>query len=231
MGAIPKGVISLDPRTKMLLLIAVSVFIFTNTSYLAEASILVVLMLLAVGLGIPKTALKGAIIYIALSVVKYGLLPILPNMIAANFNIVAVTFRKLLPCFLAGGILVQTTSIRLLMFTLQKLHIPQTLIIPLTITVRYFPALSEERQAISDAMKMRDVKGIAKKLEYVYVPLMITASNTADELSQAITARGIDNPVPKTCAIDLRLKSIDIFIMAASIGLLGFTIAKIKGGW
>lgn len=226
MGAIPKGVISLDPRTKMLLLIAVSVFIFTNTSYLAEASILGVLMLIAVGLGIPKTALKGAIIYIALSGVKYGLLPILPNMIAANFNIVAVTFRKLLPCFLAGGILVQTTSIRLLMFTLQKLHIPQTLIIPLTITVRYFPALSEERQAISDAMKMRDVKGIAKKLEYVYVPLMITASNTADELSQAITARGIDNPVPKSCAIEIRLKSLDIFTMVASAGLLGWTITK-----
>ncbi|WP_304507953.1 energy-coupling factor transporter transmembrane component T [Anaerotignum sp.] len=226
MGAIPKGVISLDPRTKMLLLIAVSSFIFTNTSYLAEASILVVLMLIAVGLGIPKTALKGIIIYITLSAVKYGLLPILPNMIAANFNIVAVTFRKLLPCFLAGEILVQTTSIRLLMFTLQKLHIPQTLIIPLTITVRYFPALSEERQAISNAMKMRDVKGIAKKLEYIYVPLMITASNTADELSQAITARGIDNPVPKTCAIDIRLRSLDIFMIVASISLLGWTITK-----
>lgn len=226
MGAIPKGVISLDPRTKMLLLIAVSVYIFTNTSYMAESSILIVLMLIAVGLGIPKTALKGVIIYITLSGVKYGLLPILPTMIAANFNIVAVTFRKLLPCFLAGGILVQTTSIRLLMFTLQKLHIPQTLIIPLTITIRYFPALSEERQAISDAMKMRDVKGIAKKFEYIYVPLMITASNTADELSQAITARGIDNPIPKTCAIEISLKGLDIFMMAASVGLLGWTIMK-----
>ena len=75
-------------------------------------------------------------------------------------------------------------------------------------------------------MKMRDVKGIAKKLEYVYVPLMITASNTADELSQAITARGIDNPVPKSCAIEIRLKSLDIFTMVASAGLLGWTITK-----
>jgi len=227
MGAIPKGIISLAPRTKILLLFAVSIFIFSNTSYFAEASILIMLMLIAVGLGIPKTALKGAIIYIILSGVKYGLLPILPTMLAANFNIVAVTFRKLLPCFLAGGILVQTTSIRLLMYTLQKLHIPQTLIIPLTITIRYFPALSEERQAISDAMKMRDVKGIIKKLEYVYVPLMITASNTADELSQAITARGIDTPVPKTCAIDIHLNRIDILIMVISIELIGWTIIKI----
>lgn len=224
MGAIPKGAIYLDPRTKIFLLFAVSIFIFTNTSYLAEACILLGLMLIAVELGIPKTALKGAIIYIVLSVVKYGILPIFPIMIAANFNIVAVTFRKLLPCFLAGSILVQTTSIRLLMFTLQKLHLPQTLIIPLTITIRYFPALSEERQAISDAMKMRDVKGFTKKLEYVYVPLMITASNTADELSQAITARGIDNPVKKTCAIDFRLKFIDVFMMTISVGLLGWTI-------
>lgn len=226
MGGIPNGIISLNPRTKMLLLVAVSVFIFTNTSYLAEVFILIVLMLIAVGLSIPKTALKGAIIYISLSVIKYGLLPILPTMIAANFNIVVVTFRKLLPCFLAGGILLKTTSIRLLMFTLQKLHIPQTLIIPLTITIRYFPALLEERQAISDAMKMRDVKGITKKMEYVYVPLMITASNTADELSQAITARGIDNPIQKTCAVDFCLNGLDIFMMTASIVLLGWTIIK-----
>lgn len=226
MGAIPKGSIYLDPRTKIFLLIAVSFFIFTNTSYYAEAAILIILLLIAIGLGIPKTAAKGAIIYIGLSLVKYRLLPILPTMIAANFNIVVVTFRKLLPCFLAGGILVKTTSIRLLMYTLQKLHIPQTLIIPLTITIRYFPTLIEEKQAITDAMKMREVKGITKKFEFVYVPLMITASNTADELSQAITARGIDNPIPKTCAIEMHFRILDIFIIVVAFVLFYFTIVK-----
>lgn len=227
MGTLPQGMITLDPRAKMLLIVSISSFVFTNSSYWAEAGILIFLILLAIGLGIPKLAWKGAVIYIALSIVKYMVLPILPTMLSANFNIVAVTFRKLLPCFMAGGILVQTTSIRLLMYALQTLHFPQTLIIPLTITVRYFPALSEERQAILDAMKMRSVKGIIKKFEFAYIPLMITASNTADELSQAITARGIDNPVPKTCSIDIHFNTLDILIMLISIGLLAAAILKI----
>ena len=226
MGKLPKGIISLDPRTKIFLLISISIFIFTNSSYLAEVAVIVLLMLIALGTGVPTLALKGAIIYIVLSILKYEVLPILPSMIAANLNIVTVTFRKLLPCFMAGGILVKTTSIRLLMHTLQRLHIPQTLIIPLTITIRYFPALAEERQAISDAMKMRDVKGVAKKIEYIYVPLMITASNTADELSQAITARGVDNPITKTCAIELQLAILDILVMFISLGLLGVVFMR-----
>ena len=226
MGKLPKGIISLDPRTKIFLLISISIFIFTNSSYLAEVAVIVLLMLIALGTGVPTLALKGAIIYIVLSILKYEVLPILPSMIAANLNIVTVTFRKLLPCFMAGGILVKTTSIRLLMHTLQRLHIPQTLIIPLTITIRYFPALAEERQAISDAMKMRDVKGVAKKIEYISVPLMITASNTADELSQAITARGVDNPITKTCAIELQLAILDILVMFISLGLLGVVFMR-----
>lgn len=227
MGTLPQGIIALDPRAKMLLIVSISCFVFTNSSYLAEAGVLVFLILLAIGLGVPKLAWKGAAIYIALSIIKYMVLPILPTMLSANFNIVAVTFRKLLPCFMAGGILVQTTSIRLLMYALQTLHLPQALIIPLTITVRYFPALTEERQAISDAMKMRSVKGILKKIEYVYVPLMITASNTADELSQAITARGIDNPVAKTCAVEIHFSVLDRLIMLISSGLLAAAILKI----
>ena len=84
-----------------------------------------------------------------------------------------------------GALLVQTTPIRLLMHAMQKWHLPQAVIIPLAITVRYFPTLHEEQQAISDAMKLRNVHGVFQKLEYIYVPLMLSASTTADELSQA----------------------------------------------
>ena len=104
-----------------------------------------------------------------------------------SLNIVVITFRKLLPCVTLGALLVQTTPIRLLMHAMQKWHLPQAVIIPLAITVRYFPTLHEEQQAISDAMKLRNVHGVFQKLEYIYVPLMLSASTTADELSQAKT--------------------------------------------
>lgn len=137
-----------------------------------------------------------------------------------SLNIVVITFRKLLPCVTLGALLVQTTPIRLLMHALQKWHLPQTVIIPLAITVRYFPTLHEEQQAISDAMKLRNVRGLVKKMEYIYVPLMLSASTTADELSQAITARGIDNPNTKTCAIPMRLHIQDYILLLIAFLLI-----------
>ena len=87
-------------------------------------------------------------------------------------------------------------------------------------TVRYFPTLHEEQQAISDAMKLRNVHGVFQKLEYIYVPLMLSASTTADELSQAITARGIDNPRPKTCAVSMRFHIQDYVLCFVAIVLV-----------
>ena len=170
--------------------------------------------------GVYKTALKSTITYIVLLSIKYWILPFCPEIIMTSLNIVVITFRKLLPCVTLGALLVQTTPIRLLMHAMQKWHLPQAVIIPLAITVRYFPTLHEEQQAISDAMKLRNVHGVFQKLEYIYVPLMLSASTTADELSQAITARGIDNPRPKTCAVSMRFHIQDYVLCFVAIVLV-----------
>lgn len=158
--------------------------------------------------------------YIVLLAIKCWILPFCPEIIMTSLNIVVITFRKLLPCVTLGALLVQTTPIRLLMHAMQKWHLPQAVIIPLAITVRYFPTLHEEQQAISDAMKLRNVHGVFQKLEYIYVPLMLSASTTADELSQAITARGIDNPRPKTCAVSMRFHIQDYVLCFVAIVLV-----------
>ena len=94
-------------------------------------------------------------------------------------------------------ILVRTNSIRSIMYALKRIHLPESLIIPLAISIRYFPSLREERTLISDAIKIRGVTGF-KKIKLGVMPLIVTASNTADELAQAITVRGIENPARKT---------------------------------
>ena len=164
--------------------------------------------------------MKSTITYIVLLAIKYFLLPFCPEIILTSLNIVVITFRKLLPCVTLASLLVKTTPIRLLMHALQKWHLQQTVIIPMAITVRYFPTLREEQQAISDAMKLRNVRGILQKLEFIYVPLMLSASTTADELSQAITARGIDNPCAKTCAVPIRFHVQDYVLCLAAVILV-----------
>lgn len=187
MGTMKKGILVLDPRTKILLLLGINIYVFTNSYVWAEIIVMAALIILLLLCGVYKAALKSAVTYIALLAIKYFLLPFCPEIILTSLNIVVITFRKLLPCVTLATLLVQTTPIRLLMHALQRWHLPQTVIIPLAITVRYFPTLREEQQAISDAMKLRNVHGVFQKLEYIYVPLMLSASTTADELSQAIT--------------------------------------------
>ena len=219
-----KGVLTLDPRTKIILLLGVNIFVFTNPFLYAEMAVIFSLVILLLLCGVHKTALKSGVLYLALLGIQKFILPVSPKFIINTLTIVVITCRKLLPCVTLGALLVQTTPIRLLIHALQKWHFPQSIIIPLAITVRYFPTLHEEQQAISDAMKLRNVRGIVKKLEYIFIPLMMSASSTADELSQAITARGIDNPRPKTCSVELKFHVADLVLCVMSAGLIVLTL-------
>ena len=137
MGTMKKGILVLDPRTKILLLLGINIYVFTNSYVWAEIIVMAALIILLLLCGVYKAALKSAVTYIALLAIKYFLLPFCPEIILTSLNIVVITFRKLLPCVTLATLLVQTTPIRLLMHALQRWHLPQTVIIPLAITVRY----------------------------------------------------------------------------------------------
>ena len=68
---------------------------------------------------------------------------------------------------------------------------------------------------------------LEKKLECKIVPLIMSATKTADELSAAAITRGIENPVKKTCVIDLRLHYYDWLAMI--VGLIFVFISIFVG--
>ena len=47
-------------------------------------------------------------------------------------------------------------------------------------------------------------------VECIYVPLMMAASKAADELSVASITRGIENPKPRTCLVQIRMGLADV---------------------
>ena len=95
---------------------------------------------------------------------------------------------------------------------MNRMHVSQKIVIPLAVMIRYIPTIREDWRYIKDAMRMRDVspsvKGFltrpAMTVECIYVPLMIAASNAADELTIACVTRGIENPGRRTCITDIR---------------------------
>ena len=53
-------------------------------------------------------------------------------------------------------------------------------------------------------MKLRNIRGL-DRLECTVMPLMVSATETAEELSAAAVTRGIENPARKTSAVSLRM--------------------------
>lgn len=111
--------------------------------------------------------------------------------------------------------MLKTLSLREIIAALRKLHVSEKLIIPISVTLRYFPAIKEETGHICDAMKLRNIKGL-EKVEALVIPLMISATGTAEELAAAAVTRGIENPVRKSSIIRLKMLPFDYGVLLVS---------------
>lgn len=208
-----------DPRAGLWLLIAANMIAFRPHTFWLETALIALLLALMIGHGRPSMAWKWAVGYGALLVFQQVILPSSPMIIATSFTIFATYTRRMFPCLMTGALMLQCTPLRALIVGLRQLHIPQKLIVAVSVTLRYFPAIREETGYIRDAMKLRNIRGMAR-LEGTVVPLMVSATETADELSAAAVTRGIENPARKTSAISLRLSLLDLFGMLAGLALL-----------
>ena len=66
-------------------------------------------------------------------------------------------------------------------------------------------------------------------VECIYVPLMMAASKAADELSIASVTRGIENPHPRTCLVQIKCGAADWGVMAVAVAFLIFELC-VRGG-
>ena len=66
-------------------------------------------------------------------------------------------------------------------------------------------------------------------VECIYVPLMMMASKAADELSIASVTRGIENPNPRTCLVQIKCGIADWTAMLFAVAFFIFELCK-RGG-
>jgi energy-coupling factor transport system permease protein len=212
----------LDPRTALLLLLFVTIVVFSHGSPYVEFALIAALLCLFFCCGLFKSGLKFILVFVFLLALQYYIFPVAPKIFADFFSILTFYTRKVFPCIMIGTFIVKTEPMRYLILAMRKWHFPQKLVIPLSVTLRYFPAIREEIVYIRDAMKLRRVTGAAKVEAYI-VPLMFSAASTAEELSAAAVTRGIENPAPKTSVIELHFRMRDyiciicglLFVVAA----------------
>ncbi|MFA9465672.1 MAG: energy-coupling factor transporter transmembrane component T [Velocimicrobium sp.] len=118
---------------------------------------------------------------------------------------------QMYPCGLLAGIVIKTTKINEFMSAMSRARISKRIVIPFAIMMRYVPVVKEDWNLIKDAMRMRGIEpsfagmichpGLT--VECIYVPMLMTASKAADELTIASVTRGIENPKHRTCLVEL----------------------------
>lgn len=222
-GGQRQGPLALDPRTKLYLLVLCNIIIFVNPSLLFEAFLALSIALLGVLSAAGRFSLRTLLLYGGLLAVQLLAERYLPPAWKTTIVSFALFLRKVLPCVMLGGILVCTTRVSAFMAALQRLRVPRSVLIPLTVMLRYLPMVQEEWRAIKDAMGMRGIQPTVGGFlqhpmltaECIYVPLLLSASRIADELSAAAVSRGIENPVPRTCLARLTFRWQDAAVAAA----------------
>lgn len=109
--------------------------------------------------------------------------------------------------------------------SLQKLGIPQNILITLAVTLRFFPIIKKENKIIQSSAKLRGLsfKQISNWLhplnsfEYSFVPLMMRTLKITDELAASAMTKGIDSPRKRTSIYENQLKGSDCLLAGCVI--------------
>jgi energy-coupling factor transporter transmembrane protein EcfT len=222
-----KRCIRLDPRTKIFILVLCNVTIFLSPSMQYEVILIFSALMFGVLCGVDKFALKMGIVYVIL----IGIQRLAGMYLPIGGKILIVTFivfvRKMFPCAILGKTLIVSTKVNEFMAAMNKIKVPKSILIPMAVTLRYFPMAIEDMRNIKDAMKIRGVfpsiGGFLRRpqetIEHVYVPMVVSASKIADEMSQSAIARGIDSPNVRTSLEEIGFGMKDIVCGIYFLGL------------
>ena len=224
----------LDPRTKLLMLLTVtSLMLSTGNGGVMDIvkpvlSVLPFVLLLTQGRW--RTARDYLLLYAICFALERVALYHMTGLPAFLLMAVCAIMTRFAPGVMMGAFLIASTSVSDLIAAMKRMHVPEKIVIPLSVVLRFFPTIREENAAISDAMRMRGIRfggrRPGKLLEYRLVPLMISIVKIGDELSAAALTRGLGAPVARTDICRIGFHAQDVFMIVVCIAGFSLTLGS-----
>lgn len=227
----------LDVRTKLAMLAVVVATGAIVKDYRWGSVLFAAVALLSFAIGRGRMAARFAGSYLLL-MAFFWLTTLLPAGMAGALGSFALACRTCMPILLFAAVFASSTKIGDMTAALYGLRLPQCIVVPFSIAVRFFPTLAREASAVADAMRLRglgpSLRNIATKptlmFESLVVPIMLRCAKIADELAAAAVARGIDRPGKKTPYNAPRFGLADAAALAAALGFSAALVAvKLSG--
>ena len=212
----------LDPRTKLLLILVESVLVLSTAGgsrlfwfRIAFAFLPFLLLLTAKRY---RICILGLIVLSAIYFLECTAFPHVKGVMANMMLIIIMLVNRFLPTYMMGLYVINTTTVSEFKATMEKLHMPDAITIPMCVMFRLFPTIREERDSIRAAMKMRGIRfgggKVGKVLEYRIVPIITCVAKIGEELSASAITRGLGKQKKRTniCQIGLGWADYVIFL-------------------
>ena len=194
-----------DPRTKIVLCLAVSFIMLDSTTspvvnalQIALAALPLIFLLM---LGKHKMAVYYVCAYAFASLVPALLVSYLPAVINLLFTGMIALMTQILPGMMMAYFLLASTSVSEFVTAMDRMHVPKSISVPMSVLFRFFPTIVEEYGHVRDAMRMREVGNLRQPmamLEYRMVPFMTSIVSIGNDLAVSALTRGLSAPVRRT---------------------------------
>ena len=195
----------LDPRTKIVLCLVVSFIMFESTTSLVVNALQIALaalpLIFLLMLGKHKMAVYYLCAYVFASLVPQLLVPLLPDIINLLFTGMIALMTQILPGMMMAYFLIVSTSVSEFVTAMDRMHVPKSISVPMSVLFRFFPTIVEEYGHVRDAMRMREVGNLRQPmamLEYRMVPFMTSIVSIGNDLAASALTRGLSAPVRRT---------------------------------
>lgn len=195
----------LDPRTKIVLCLVVSFIMLESTTSLVVNALQIALaalpLIFLLMLGKHKMAVYYLCAYVFASLVPQLLVPLLPAIINLLFTGMIALMTQILPGMMMAYFLIVSTSVSEFVTAMDRMHVPKSISVPMSVLFRFFPTIVEEYGHVRDAMRMREVGNLRQPmamLEYRMVPFMTSIVSIGNDLAASALTRGLSAPVRRT---------------------------------
>ena len=203
-------------------ILAPSMYIFLNGSFL-KIYLVIFATVLLLTMGCYKIFLITALVYAGMEGI-IRLSSIFHSIEA--FALFLVVLQQSVPCFGLVFALMKKYSSAELLSSLETMRIPRTLVVAVTITLKYIPTFAREFKYIRESMRLRGIpftlRRPVKSFQYFVVPQLFRCAALSEEVTAAGLVKGIDAPIKRTSYFEQKVRFTDALILVLFIaGLIG----------
>jgi hypothetical protein len=219
----------LDPRVKLALVILLAFFVMGGVGGARFTYVRIALSVIPFALLLVERQWQKLLRVCVMVIVGYGCLlatPYVPGVLHFIALMCGYVFTRLVITVAMGEYVTATTSVSEFIAAMEKMHVPQAIIVPMSVMFRMVPTIGAEWKSICRAMTMRGLHvgsaGIEPLLEYQLIPMISSSVRIGEELSAAALTRGLGAPGKRTNICQIGFRAQDWLLMLVSLAVIIF---------